>query len=395
MKQQKTPEFTKSSWLRDIIKESTPQIAAIQITTTIIFTISIAFFIMILGVFINNRIKEFLVSEEDYFVPPNNMSSYSLGRSIQRVEFSDWIAPTELWHSMSDEELVWRASMAPGIKDYPYNRTPKVAFMFLTRNSLPLAPLWELFFKGHQGFYSIYVHNSSEFINEPLESSVFYKRRIPSQGVEWGRSSMVDAERRLLANALLDFSNERFILLSESCIPLFNFTITYKYLINSKHSYIGSFDDPRNVGRGRYNKRMAPTILLSDWRKGSQWFELHRELAISIISDKTFYNVIRDHCKPPCYMDEHYFATLVAKIGNDLNSNRSVTWVDWSRPGSHPTTFVRRDISEEFFIRVRGQIECVYNNISGSLCFIFARKFHPNTLEPLLKLSPVLYGVNP
>ena len=40
------------------------------------------------------------------------------------------------------------------------------------------------------------------------------------QAVLWGEVSIVDAERRLLANALLDFSNERFILLSELCTSL-------------------------------------------------------------------------------------------------------------------------------------------------------------------------------
>ncbi|KMT08238.1 hypothetical protein BVRB_6g142550 [Beta vulgaris subsp. vulgaris] len=307
-------------------------------------------------------------------------------------ELGDWIAPRELWHSMSDGELMWRASMVPHVKDFPYNRTLKVAFMFMSRQILPLAPLWELFFKGHEGFYTIYLHISSESVDEPVESSVFYKRRIPSKPVEWGRATMVDAERRLLANALLDFSNERFILLSESCIPLFNFTTIYKYLINSKHSYVGSFDDPRNVGRGRYNKRMAPSILLSDWRKGNQWFEVHRKLAIEVVSDVTLYPILRDHCRPPCYMDEHYLATLVTKIGSNSSSNRSITWVDWSRPGSHPTMFVRKDVTEGFLSRVRGQSDCFLNDVPGSFCFLFARKFHPNTLEPLLRMVPFLFG---
>jgi len=35
--------------------------------------------------------------------------------------------------------------------------------------------------------------------------------------------TMCDAERRLLANALLDISNEWFVLVSESCIPIFDF----------------------------------------------------------------------------------------------------------------------------------------------------------------------------
>ncbi|XP_009589409.1 glycosyltransferase BC10-like isoform X2 [Nicotiana tabacum] len=71
--------------------------------------------------------------------------------------------------------------------------------------------------------------------------------------VEWGSVTLVDAERRLLANALLDFSNERFVLLSDSCIPLYNFSTVYKYLIGSIHSFVGSYDDPSRYGRGRYS----------------------------------------------------------------------------------------------------------------------------------------------
>jgi Core-2/I-Branching enzyme len=100
---------------------------------------------------------------------------------------------------------------------------------------------------------------------------------------------MVDAERRLLANALLDPLNQRFVLLSESCIPLFNFSTIYDYLMQSELSFIGSFDDPRKSGRGRYNRYMFPAISLAEWRKGSQWFEVHRELANVIVTDRRYY----------------------------------------------------------------------------------------------------------
>lgn len=157
--------------------------------TTIIFCISMAFVVFILAMFINDRVRKFVTSEELYFpqqrpfsspLPnwpplacfPCNYSSWGL---------RDWLAPKELWHSMSDEELMWRASMVPHVEEHPYNRTPKVAFMFLTRERLPLAPLWEKFFNGHKGLFSIYLHAPSEFTREPPESSVFYKRRIPSK----------------------------------------------------------------------------------------------------------------------------------------------------------------------------------------------------------------------
>lgn len=73
--------------------------------------------------------------------------------------------------------------MAPKIPEYPFKRVPKVAFLFLTRGPVLLAPLWEKFFKGHEGFYSIYVHSSPSFNQSEAEpeGSVFYGRRIPSQ----------------------------------------------------------------------------------------------------------------------------------------------------------------------------------------------------------------------
>lgn len=96
--------------------------------------------------------------------------------------FQSWIRPpSSMWHSMNDSQLYWRASFAPQIKDYPFKRVPKIAFMFLTRGPLPMAPLWERFLKGHEGLYSIYIHALPSYIANYPPSSVFYGRHIPSQ----------------------------------------------------------------------------------------------------------------------------------------------------------------------------------------------------------------------
>ncbi|XP_010265068.1 PREDICTED: uncharacterized protein LOC104602905 [Nelumbo nucifera] len=334
--------------------------------------------------------------------PPATLSSLSLPilpPPTNRTQNESIAAVNEekssLMHGMDDEELFWRASMVPRITVFPYSLTPKVAFMFLTKGPLPLALLWEKFFRGHEGFYNIYVHPHPGFVDSTPEDSVFYRRRIPSKAVEWGRSTMIDAERRLLANALLDFSNERFVLLSESCIPLFNFTTVYNYLINSNVSFLGSFDDPRKAGRGRYNRLMWPIVNITEWRKGSQWFEVHRDLAVEIIADRKYYPVFQNYCTPSCYMDEHYLPTLVNMIAPELNSNRSVTWVDWSRPGPHPGKFGWNDMTDEFLNRIRYGTNCTYNGLPTSICFLFARKFLPSALEPLLRITPLLLGIDP
>ncbi|KAL1205829.1 Glycosyltransferase BC10 [Cardamine amara subsp. amara] len=317
-----------------------------------------------------------------------------------------------LQHNMSDQELFTKVSSLSSSPSSSSSSSSwfgrrhnndekmvvKVAFMFLTGGRLPLAGLWEKFFEGHEGFYSIYVHTNPSFQDSYPETSVFYSRRIPSQAVYWGTSSMVDAEKRLLANALLDESNQRFVLLSDSCIPLFNFTTIYNYLTGTNLSFIGSFDDPRKSGRGRYNPKMYPQINVTHWRKGSQWFETTRELALHIIADTKYYKIFDQYCKTPCYMDEHYIPTLVHMLHSEMSSNRTLTWVDWSRAGPHPGRFIWPDVNDEFLNRIRFTEECVYyghgdvGKIVTSKCFLFARKFTAETLEPLLRISPLILG---
>ncbi|XP_030945808.1 glycosyltransferase BC10-like [Quercus lobata] len=315
----------------------------------------------------------------------NGTSNYARV-SLKKQEF--------LTHNMSDQELFQKASMVSQT-ELSGRQVPKVAFMFMTKGPLPFSLLWEKFFKGHEGFYSIYVHAHPSFNDSEPEDSIFYGRRIPSQPVYWGTSSMIDAERRLLANALLDISNQRFVLLSDSCIPLFNFKIVYNYLMDSNLSFLGSFDDPRKAGRGRYSPQMWPLINITDWRKGSQWFEVHRDLAMHIVSDTKYYPIFQKHCLMPCYMDEHYIPTLANMLYSEFNSNRSITWVDWSRGGPHPAKFGWGDITDEFLNQIRFGSTCPYNENTTSICFLFARKFLPSTLEPLLRVAPLLLGLEP
>lgn len=85
-------------------------------------------------------------------------------------------------HKMDDDdELAWRASLVPRIRRFPFNHVPKVAFMFLTKGPIPLAPLWEMFFKGHEGLYTIYVHPHPSYVDSWPQNSVFYGRRVPSK----------------------------------------------------------------------------------------------------------------------------------------------------------------------------------------------------------------------
>ncbi|KAF8405656.1 hypothetical protein HHK36_007732 [Tetracentron sinense] len=427
---------------------------------------------VVLGLAASAHVTRYFTSKTEIFFPTNyslptrekDCSSIRTCKKEDCLSIKSIVNPGYLTHSMTDKELFWRASLVPKKEEYPYKRVPKVAFMFLTRGPLPLSPLWDRFFRGHEELFSIYVHALPGYKLNVSRTSAFYGRQIPSQSigqgsiniaspalqpsfspkemislednslplyppiddvkllrvsllnvsesdseyprtmelvylhekldesismeemtddfgngtlmdVQWGTITLADGERRLLANALLNFSNERFILLSESCIPIYNFRTVYKYLIYSAHSFVDSYDDPTRYGRGRYSRHMLPDIKLAQWRKGSQWFELNRALAVNIIADTKYYSLFRKYCKPSCYPDEHYLPTFLNMFHGPLNANRSVTWVDWSRGGPHPATYGRVDITEGFIqsIRNNGTV-CLYNSQRRSVCHLFARK---------------------
>uniref|UniRef100_A0ACD5ZYL2 Uncharacterized protein n=1 Tax=Avena sativa TaxID=4498 RepID=A0ACD5ZYL2_AVESA len=304
----------------------------------------------------------------------------------------DYVHPGSPWgHGMSDEELFWRASMVPRVEEYPYQRVPKVAFLFLTRGPLPFARLWERFFRGHRGLYSVYVHALPDYVLNVSSSSPFYGRQIPSQEVSWGSITLVDAEKRLLANALLDHSNQRFVLVSESCVPVYNFRTVYEYLVNSAHSYVESYNIDVPQCAGRYNPRMAPDVMEDQWRKGSEWFELSRELAVDIVADKRYYAVFRKHCTPSCYPDEHYIPTYLHLMHGARNANRTITWVDWSRGGPHPARYGKASVTREFVQAIRSNhTQCEYNGKPTTVCYLFARKFAPSALGTLINLTTTL-----
>lgn len=88
---------------------------------------------------------------------------------------------SDVYHEMSEAELLWRASVGSNRRPRPDSVAPKVAFMFLTRGALPLRPLWERYFRGHRELYNIYVHGHPNYLPNFPPDSVFFRRNIPSK----------------------------------------------------------------------------------------------------------------------------------------------------------------------------------------------------------------------
>ncbi|KAF5936116.1 hypothetical protein HYC85_027245 [Camellia sinensis] len=149
---------------------------------------------------------------------------------------------------------------------------------------------------------------------------------------------------------------------------------------------------PGHMGGGVITRTWHPRSTLCCGVKGHNGLKLTESLQFTIVEDTTFYPKFDKFCKPACYVDEHYFPTMLTIQASNLLANRSITWVDWSRGGAHPATFGRADITEEFLKKVFEGHSCLYNNQPSSVCFLFARKFAPSALEPLLLVAPKYFG---
>ncbi|EAZ01971.1 hypothetical protein OsI_24003 [Oryza sativa Indica Group] len=314
-----------------------------------------------------------------YVFPPRRYSQCYLFGSGACATFKDWL-PSVTRRERTDEEIISSVVLRDILAmPMPVSKNPKIALMFLTPGTLPFEKLWEKFLQGQEGRYSIYVHASRE---KPVHtSSLFVGRDIHSDAVVWGKISMVDAEKRLLANALADVDNQFFVLLSDSCVPLHTFDYVYNYLMGTNISFIDCFRDPGPHGNGRYSPEMLPEIEEKDFRKGAQ-----RRHALLILADSLYYKKFKLYCK------------MVDPGGI---ANWSVTHVDWSEGKWHPRSYRAADVTydllknitavdENFHVtsddkKLMTQKPCLWNG-SKRPCYLFARKFYPETLDNLLKL---------
>ncbi|XP_042377563.1 glycosyltransferase BC10-like isoform X2 [Zingiber officinale] len=258
----------------------------------------------------------------------------------------------------------------------------KIAFLFLARSNLPLDFVWHTFFQNaEEEKFSIYVHSEPGFVFDKTttRSPFFFGRHLrDSIKVIWGESTMVEAERLLLASALKDPSNQRFALISDSCVPLYNFSYIYDYVMSSPKSFVDSFLVKKE---GRYSPKMFPTIPRDRWRKGSQWITLVRKHAKIVVDDTVVFPAFRRFCKHltgealggkqknkeaaqeehDCITDEHYVQTLfsMTQLDDELE-RRTLTYTSWNQSidvkdkrSWHPKTFEFADASPQDIIEIK------------------------------------------
>ncbi|BFG34945.1 hypothetical protein CerSpe_212190 [Prunus speciosa] len=288
---------------------------------------------------------------------------------------------------------------------------PKIAFLFLTNSDLHFAPLWSLFFsKTNPNLYNIYVHaDPSANVTLP-PGTVFHNRLIPSKRTYRASATLISATRRLLASAVIDDpANLFFAVLSQYCVPLHSFRYVYNSLFfsttfdltrpatgsDAELAQMGLKGRPKSfievlskstslwkryAARGRF--AMMPEVPFEQFRVGSQFFLLTRRHALVVLKDRALWRKFKMPCyrEDECYPEEHYFPTLLSMEDPDGLNRYSLTRVNWTGTvNGHPYTYRAEEVSAELIHRLRK------SNLSES--YLFARKFSPDSLKPLLGLA--------
>jgi hypothetical protein len=223
--------------------------------------------------------------------------------------------------------LIYRINNSNNTENFVDNVDNKVAFLFLTRNNLKRLDIWEDFFKGNESKYNIYCHaKEPEKVTDKL-----LKDNIIPEHIEtcWGCINLVEANLISMKNALLNTQNKKFILVSESCIPIVSFDTFYKTIMNDDKSRIGIHKN--NSTPERYQEIINPTFQEKDFIKhsgsGCIFNRLHAQMLVYSMPNLKNW----EKQKAP---DEHYNGNILLvmdKEFNDNNNNIKTTFDIWQK----------------------------------------------------------------
>ena len=174
--------------------------------------------------------------------------------------------------------------------------------MFLTKDNLSREEIWHNFFRNiDTDLYSIQCHPKyPEKVTQAILKSNIITNLVETQ---WGSASIVQAELNLLAEGLKDPLNYKFILVSENCMPLYNFSEIYHRLTLDNQAYLG-------LGTSSRTKYLNLQGQFYHFDYHPQWFIFNRELSDFFIKTQNKYLEILHQMPIP---DEHYFGFLIKK----------------------------------------------------------------------------------
>ena len=195
------------------------------------------------------------------------------------------------------------------------NENGKIAFLFLTYNNLKRAEIWDRFFDSkHSDKFTIYNH-----AKEPEKiTDLLLKDKHISEHIEtcWGCFGSVEANILMMKQALKDKQNKKFILVSDSCIPIVSFNTFYNEIMKDDKSIINIH---YNNNPDRYDNIINPPFKKDEFIKHSaQGLIFNRNHTKLIVNSLLNY---KDNWKNMDCIDEHYFGNILRVLDTNFNIN--------------------------------------------------------------------------
>lgn len=127
---------------------------------------------------------------------------------------------------------------------------------------------------------------------------------------------------------------------------------------------------------------MTPEVQFDQFRVGSQFFVLTRKHALLVVKDRKLWKKFKKPCyrSDECYPEEHYFPTLLSMRDPNGCTHYTLTRVNWTgTTNGHPYTYRPNEVSPQLIHRLRES--------KNSESYLFARKFSPDCLRPLMEIA--------
>jgi hypothetical protein len=212
----------------------------------------------------------------------------------------------------------------------------KIAFIALTYNTFQKEELMRRFFdKQYSDRFNLYIHPKVDLNADSLFTSycIPYNERV--HNTEWGYFSLVEATIALLRHGLKDPSNEKFILISDSHLPLYNINDMCDRLWEEADVTCFNVYDTDRFAAHRFFKmfrlqKMRAIMIPISMKAAmfvSQWFVCTRKDAAAFVDayDKMHHLFDKDTLT---LADECWFGTI-ANHAMMPWKNRSFCFSDW------------------------------------------------------------------
>jgi galactoside 2-L-fucosyltransferase 1/2 len=265
-------------------------------------------------------------------------------------------------------------------------KNKNVVFCFLLYDTIDHLKIWENFFSQS---FNCEIVSHLKTITEKTPGWI-KKSAVSPVPTGWCAEGLINAFSQMIKKGLKNKNNQYFVLLSGSCIPLYDYYTTFKKIIGSKKSRMEYYKIPDNVFEGT-----------KDILNGHQWVLLNKKNAkdysrLSIPSDKKATKFLKSMRQVysengvkvgenPAIVDENtnwvggcpdeiypinWFNLLYGKNLRKNISNKPSTYTHWDfiKDPKHPTIF---DLK-----KIKRNLKTIYD----SNC-IFARKFTKDAVE--------------